>query len=669
MTESDISEAKKRITWSEAEYEMVAAALIGRFPRRSYARAASEADLAMSSDELRAAIGLALPPERHRPVREPWKVKPQLLQAIFRLREKGAISEAALKRAKRPKAQPKPPEAYVTWTEAEWYDFAIKVHTMHPQFDFMRAEAMAGLTLMHLNDAGAAMPAGRQRTFKALALARARLLTIYQKTLARVGPDFLKPDMLPADMAAALAEAAPPVAVPPPVKVAPPAPAPVADKAPAGKFIRWTDAEWDAVARELLRRQPHYGTDTGMAGLNVKHMMDAQRVLPAARHRTYSSLAVHKYSRPPLLAALARVKASPAPAEPVEQAAVQAEPAAAVELQDAHVAPAEPAELVEDAAGEIEPDGRPKIFWTREEWLSVARELCRLNPRTNYLAEAGLETITGIDLQEAQRVLPMERQRPRTSLGALANALPNLQRAFDRIQLDMETQAPAPEPVAPPAPVAAPVNPWEAAFKPLVGLLAAELVPALIPALTDALVPMIQQAVQQAADRAKAQRDLPFVAPQRPPAPVQDAAPQATGHGLGSLAAMIAAANGGVPLPNTDDDEPKSEPPRPAAKPVVGVVGPIPAQQRALEDAYPNLKLVFIEDTNQSGKAISALHSCSRVIGMTKFMQHQLDKPLRTVFGERYSRVTGGVSSIKHQLDVWLATGDIGFNERRAVPR
>ena len=105
---------------------------------------------------------------------------------------------------------------------------------------------------------------------------------------------------------------------------------------------------------------------------------------------------------------------------------------------------------------------------------------------------------------------------------------------------------------------------------------------------------------------------------------------------------------------------------KPPSLPVIGVYGPIPSQQQILKAAYPNLDLVFVEKDN-GNRLASTFRSCVRIIGMTSHMNHGADGTLKKHFNGHYCRVTGGVTSIKHQIDVWIKTGEI--NERRAETR
>jgi hypothetical protein len=636
MTQSNGNESTaKKIFWSDKEYDMVAAMLIKKYPRRPYARATKEADLVMSAEELRTTIKDALPIERYRHIREPWKIKAPLLQAIFRLREQNVLPALPVRAPKKTTT----PTTYVTWNATEWADFAVKVHALAPQHDFMRSATLGGLTLAHVNEAGAAMPEGRRRTFASLIGVRQNLRTAYGKLLKRHGQDYLKIDLSAEDirMLESRGETVPKEA----------------HKRPGGGQVRWTDAEWEALATALVERDPAYLTDAALNCLATSAIMTAQEALPADRRRSYGSISVFKFVKPPLAAALARIKAR---AEGVDESALPAIPARTYGTDS------------------------NKIFWNKDEWLAVARELCRLDPHTDYLKPEALEGIDGVALQQAQRVLPAERQRPLINHPSKFRAY--LESAFNRIRQDLRYQAPttepvveaaapapAPEPVvhvAPSAPVVAAVaaaapapapvaavpaaNPWEAACRPLVDVLAKELgaglAAALAPALTQAiaasLMPVIDAAVEKMAEKLKPPRDFPFLAPQRPAADKPQEAQPAPAPG--PVAKKVAE----------------------VVKPVIGVVGPLPAQQRVLEAAYPEIDLRFVEK-NGNGNAATALQSCTRVIGMTSFMNHPTDGSLRRFFGERYCRVTGGVSAIKHQIDVWIKTGVI--HERRAIPR
>lgn len=471
--------------------------------------------------------------------------------------------------------------------------------------------------------------------------------------------------------------------------------------------IFWTPEEFDAIARHIAERFPqcHFeqAAHIDQLNLSVRELLDSVKAaLPPARYRTLTNASPMKVS---LLAAFARMRNAGQPdqassaqvrwtnkewhavAQTLEQMYPDKRYCSGGNIDELTLAHLNAAALTLPAgrqryfnglagvrerlleawrAGSTGKATRPtKIFWTKLEWRTIATELLRLRPELKNDPE--LITLRPSDLQAAQQVLPRERQRH--GLHDMRHNRLALQPAMRDLPATLAPSAPAVS--APPAdllpapdnPLAAFTTEFEAACRPLADLLTKYLAttltrelltqgPALVtqlaPALASALAPLMTVAAQPGAEPP---RSYPFLSQQRPAGNTQ----------AGAVAEKTA-------KPAKPAEAPK------APKPVVGVVGMLPAQQRVLEAAFPEVKLLFVEH-DQGGDVVKRLHSCNRVIGMIGFINHSTDGKLHKHFNEgrrdnpRYTRVSGGVTSIKHQIDVWLKTGALYQSQARSVER
>jgi hypothetical protein len=92
-------------------------------------------------------------------------------------------------------------------------------------------------------------------------------------------------------------------------------------------------------------------------------------------------------------------------------------------------------------------------------------------------------------------------------------------------------------------------------------------------------------------------------------------------------------------------------------KPKIGILGALAQQGEALAASFPQLRIKVI-DKNLTGSPLrDAIAHCDRVISMSSFISHSMDSTAAKTMGDRYTRVDGGVSSVRRQIDIWLATG------------
>ncbi|MGZ8317546.1 MAG: hypothetical protein ACXWVD_00455 [Telluria sp.] len=423
--------------------------------------------------------------------------------------------------------------------------------------------------------------------------------------------------------------------------------------------VHWNKEEWVRFAVLLQATFPHvdFLRSPDLKQLTASQLNEAASKMPVARQRFFQGVTPQLTAK--LLAAYRTVL------EQNDQAKTRQEAGPA--------APAVPAPKITQP-GVTSRHGQHRVYWSADEWLAVAAELVRQNPRDDFPTDVLLKRLSAPKIEAAQAaVLPRERWRH--SLKNIKSMMSPLREALNRLHRQMKAEQAEPAPLSPAAPALAPApapaaiaplpapqpaenTPFDSAFqqacRPLAELMARELagqaiaqallpqlltqlVPALVPQLLAGLQPALEAALKDQLATFQPARPLPFLPPARPEA----ARPQP------------------VTAPKTERATPVA--PR---LPVVGVVGPLPAQQRVLEAAFPQIKLLFVESDRRGGNVCNVLRSCVRVVGMTSFLNHSVDGALRKHFQRRYTRVTGGVSAIQHQIDVWLKSG--ALNEQYA---
>lgn len=421
-----------------------------------------------------------------------------------------------------------------------------------------------------------------------------------------------------------------------------------------GPRVLWTGAEWDELLTHLYEVDPtlearkDWLTTTALnaAAARMKRPRTFYSITAARRHLEDARL-----RRAARRAQEARAQAAPtAPAAPSMQRA----PAPAAEAVPVLVRPPDPAP---SPASVTEAAERAfcKVTWTREEWLAIARELHRLHAIENYPYRANLVGLDSEDVAFAQeRVLPFERQRRHVRAASFSTLRTSLERAFAdlRAQLEAETAleaAPAPAAEAPPAPAAGPadvpappavpfpvfgtpetaaVDPYRAAFAPLVALLAAEV--------AKQLQPMVTQAVADAL----AKLPTPALAMPAPPAVLTPA-----------LAAL--------PAKNYGDGKPEVEKPK---KITVGILVNRQGTYKAeLEKTFPMIE-IRLGDVSAT-HAADRIANCDKVFCMTRWVDHVASGRLKKLAKERYAPCNGAMAELKRMIGLWLTSEGIKVNQ------
>jgi DNA-binding transcriptional MerR regulator len=371
----------------------------------------------------------------------------------------------------------------------------------------------------------------------------------------------------------------------------------------------WTPEEWQDVALRLLKVNPTYLHDPRPI-FHAAEVREAMAGLPPERRRPVATAGMANM-RPGFMRAYAGIRATLGDTQ-LKIAAPQDAPAPVA----AAAPPAEPS----PAAGNWRHNKRVK--WTPAEFLIIAKYLRQRYPNASYIHSTTAAGLTIAEIREAMyAALPAARQRPLKTMNAPLRAY--FVAAFKAAKMEQFRQAEreereqkiankaAKELAAPPpeAPRAHTIDTLGHLVKPIIDLLAGELLAQ--------LGPRIEALIASAL-----------------------AVPQSPQHGSGALTLVPA-------TPYT--------PPKPRKK-IIGVIGPLPVQEQELIKSFPQFEIIAMTCDNINA-GVSAMRSAARVIGMTSFMNHSSDGVLAKTFKDKYVRVTGGVTAIKRQIEVWIASG------------
>jgi hypothetical protein len=635
-----------RVRWSDAEWEQFAFALHELCPELHLVNAVNMSDVALHKINQAAAT---MPEGRRRTFKRPGGVT-ERLAAIYKAARIGHDPRYfSAETDARPRDETDETPGVVTermlktgifWTAEEYRAIAAELVPNYPRA--LVDGTLPDLNITDLNQAiRRALPEDRQRRMANQAHIRSfgrRLRdTLDGKPLWRA-EDFAahaqhiepeQPAPAPAVVeekpwAAKLRE----IVVPAAVEKAAPAAAEAPRDHRSGPRVLWSSAEWDALVRELYRLDPLL--EASFAALTLGQLNSAAERMARPR-RFFSVSATRKY----LDTARARVAAAPAPTPTPAPAPIEA------------VAATTQAQKTTSAADKL----FARIEWTREEWLLLAEEIHRLHKIQNYPYGQSLVGLETEDVAFAQeRVLPLERQRRFLKAVSFSTLKPDLRRAFDDLRFKLDglatPPAPAPQPEPEPAPVAvevaAPVvptaapaaavppeglDPYRAAFAPLVALLGAEV--------AKHLAPMIQSMVDQAL-AAHTVMAAPAVND-----PVPDAPPHLAEPADYTPPQLVAR------RPST-----RSAPAAPR-KLVVGVMVNRGKQyQDELEKTFPMVS-IRVGDVSKRG-ATDSLVNCDRVWSMTRFIDHSVEAKLKKLVGDRYVACNGGMTDLKRNISVWL---------------
>lgn len=503
----------------------------------------------------------------------------------------------------------------VFWSEQEWEQFAELLHKDNPGKGFLNAPHLSLLTKEMLNRSGAKMP--RPRDFTNPTRHHGKLLAAFSRLRERL-PETRTESITNTQKSAPRSLQAEP--------------------AGQSEGVRWDAAEWEEFAALLHAAMPQrdYLHSPDLATMSVRELNEAG----AKVSRPRTKFAAVSLSRAKLLAAYARLRdklpasgenigdAETAPTSTARRAPPPAEPPSPLKL-DANgrplaIAPAE------QAQGRPAADLFAVVAWDRREWLAIAAEIDRMYPGSGYSHREHLAGLTSEDVAFAQRVLPVERQNRHIKVASFCTLRAQLQHGFRdlkeqrRQQAEAEAQAQterqaqqdaerhAQEALAKASAPPASVNPYEAAFAPLMDLIVGMLV--------ERVRPMLADAITQALNAPAAASAVEQPSPPAPAAAIQ-------------------------------------KPSIPREKPLlrIGVLGSEINYAQRIAHEFPSIEFVFVscDDPRQ----MESLRGCDYVYVLTKFVNHSETNRVKKMVGtDKFKPVHGAASDLRRLLTGMLNT-------------
>lgn len=633
-------------TWTAIELDQLAQALLQRHPGRNLERATEPYQVNLTDVEITVVAHAVISPARMS-LRPPLDaLKRDLAAAFKRLASKGSAVPGTAATASEQGAQGKQAQLpqvslgpqKIFWTADEYLALG-----RHLQRDYPKAMEghLPGLSIGDLSRAvQAVLPLNRRRR-----IANEAHITSFTRRLhdAISGRPIWTADQFVAS------------------GVLQPEPEAAKEDHRTGPRVKWSLDEWDALVRILHDLEPELEDNPDrltLSRLNQAAGMMARprKFFQASSPRKFLDDARARISMGPF-------RRAPAPIDP-DQPPIVATLPERTPLPN----PAIPADKLFS-----------KVEWTREEWAAIARELHRLFPVMNYPRRGNL---VGLDIHDVafaqEKVLPLDRQRRHLKVASFSTVRAQLERAFADLNEELNAAAapaasvpvatpaaaplaapapavavapPAPLPVVPsePAPPATgPIDPYRAAFAPLVSLLASEvsnqLRPMLAAEVANHLRPMLTQFINEAvaiAVAAQAPATPPAAPAEAPKAPAEAASAPATPQA--SCVPITSAKNYGPDKPR--EDKPK--------RLTVGVLVNRASQYRAeLEREFPQID-IKIGDVTMNNAAVS-LANVDKAVCMTRFVDHVASRNLKKLAGDRYVDCNGGLSELKRIIGMWL---------------
>lgn len=268
-----------------------------------------------------------------------------------------------------------------------------------------------------------------------------------------------------------------------------------------------------------------------------------------------------------------------------------------------------------------------RSVWTRAEWLKVITYIHEKNPQLNLGDESALVRLRSIKpkMVEAAMHAVIDKWRFRSTfqIASFAKSLEEAIRDLHEVLSLKAQEEKEKEPVVEEVESVETddtigpdslVDPYQAAFSPLIQLIAAEVTKQMEPRMS-----RLEQMLQELLNRDS----------------VTSEQKEQAISGFGAMERRTLQTR----------------------KPRIAVVGILPIQELAIKNAYPNVQFIFVEK-GPTG-VMSTVQNCDRVIGMTKFLNHATDGLLRKGLGSKYVRITGGPSEVKRLVELWLNSGVI----------
>lgn len=475
----------------------------------------------------------------------------------------------------------------------------------------------------------------------------------------------------------------------------------------------WTDGEWLTVTRALIRFFPAQGfaDPANIYRLQLAHMVKAMSVLPTHRHRQFKQLVgvreqlvkyINAIKNPdaPIVKAMPgrkpQQKPEPTPApKPAQVTAAPPAPAPVIAALPPTPAPApaldtppprgtmisHPVSLAPPSMIYRQPDGedagppKGKVYFTDSEWYKLAIEIA-------YKIPSSLETLISvrpIDVYHAQRVLPTNRRRPPNSLHN-KNILPDLTPAFKKLRAAVSTTRKEIETAQARAQQAEidqqaqrQAEAQRAAHEAAQAAMRADLmaspafvsealatvgIGALFEAFAARLAASAQGMIEAAVINALcSDRVKNAIAVKAYPDSYPASAPSYTAPPL-PLPPSAARDFERLRPPVIGEAHPPKQ-----RKIIIGILGMKSVQAQELQKEFPQFEILHQE--NVTTKAVQEMQSAAKVIG-SRFMTHAPEPTIIKHFGDKYTRLHGGISMIKRQIRIWIAAGVFGADAQGA---
>lgn len=264
---------------------------------------------------------------------------------------------------------------------------------------------------------------------------------------------------------------------------------------------------------------------------------------------------------------------------------------------------------------------RPR--WDAGDWLKIVARIDADYPELNISTTCTVQNIKSSYVREAMKSV-IDHWRHRTTFNTTLMR-PSLEQALKDYRLSLAEAKVAAEKraveaaAAPKASTASDypaMDPYDAAFKPLVDMIAAEVMRRQQPQL-DRIEDMLRRLMQTNATPLEHQ--------------MYEGAPHPT--------------------------MPSASQPITLRRPKVGLVGMMSVQVQSLEKSYPHIHFVAVESTTETDVLKKVLH-CDRVLGLVRFAK-KMDTHLRKHIPARYTSVNGTIGEAKRLIDMMLNTGAI----------
>lgn len=579
-------------TWTEDEFDLIAAELKQRFPTKRYG---NFYNLEFTSNEVEEAAESVLPQHRHKSVSDYNDIRRPMFNAFTRLAQPAG---------KRPKLSLVPGKVNVnggiTWSPQEWEAVILELHQVCPT-GF--AELLKNVNIVHVREAMQVLDISRRRQFKQIVGFKETALKLWEASpIEARDPSKVERKMV--DFPSG------PVSAPPvtsktkenPMAAAlqkafsePPKPirktrTPIITEPPRKKRVTWTPEEWLMIAREMLRQDPYGNLLTStFPRIDLAAIKAAQRKIFTWEH--HKALKNPTGLREPLIAAFAALK--------LEQPAK-------VQTAEVPVSSAVP--------------------------MSPAERIKQKHLENLVLARAGLAKLSPEERSEAARKghatrLSKKGKNARTDEVKQPPVAPVAYEAVEErpVTVAQETKETAFVPLAP--------NQMDFFGKvlnaavPLMNVLIDEAVIRLAPSLISGLLPQLEKSLGGMLHTA--------IAAQMPKMEAYLRRQTATYSGpVGPVASVVSEPV--LTVPNT-------------AK--IALLMPMGQQREYVRSAFPEYEFTFI-DHGQGIKEAGA--SCALFVAVEAYVTGPNRKSIKAhVPPEKLKYVPGGLSSIKRQINVW----------------